>query len=375
METDKHSVAISTDYMLSFGGADRVLQSLLKIYPDADIYTTQINYEKYPWLKNKVYTSFLQNFFFRKVIYRTVSVLAPFAFESFDLSKYPLVISISAGPAKGVTTSSKSKHIGIICTPPRHQWDGDMNIRGSIFRSVYSLGSDFVSIFLRIWDMVAISRVDSIISISKYIQKKVWKVYKRESTVIYPSVSDLYLAKDDLFKKEQIYNKYKLPNEYLLVATRLYDYKRTDIAIKLAKKLNINLVLVGDGPDYSYLKRLSQGAKVQFLKKVSDDELKIVYRYANALIFAGVEDFGIVPIEAMSQGTPVIAYNEGGVTETVVDNKTGYLYDTLEELEEIISKKKYLKLKKEDIISRAKEFSDTRYVSELKKFIDKEIGI
>ncbi len=370
MKFDKNiSVAIATDYMNSFGGADRVLQSLLRIFPNADVYTTQINYENYPWLKNKVYTSFLQNFFFRKIIYRTISVLAPFAFESFDLRNYDLVISISAGPAKGVITSTNTKHISIICTPPRHQWDGDMNIRASIFKIIYSLGSFIVSTFLRIWDIVAISRVDHIISISKYIQSKVLKIYRRESKVIYPSISDLYLANADKYTKEEVFEKFVLPNEYILVASRLFDYKKIDVAINICKKLSQNLVVVGDGPDINYLKKLAKSSNTLFLRKVSDDELKIIYRYAQALIFPGVEDFGIVPLEAMSQGTPVIAYNVGGVKETVIDGKTGILYNTLEQLEEIILKKKYLKLKKKDIMKRAIEFNDDRYIKELKNYI------
>ncbi|MFH1546944.1 MAG: glycosyltransferase family 4 protein, partial [bacterium] len=179
-------VAIVIDGLVAFGGADRVLISLLKIYPDSDIYTSIFNIEMYPWLnEEKVHTSFLQKWPFQKFLYRHYWPFSPMAFEQFNFDGYDLVISVSAGCAKGVITGVDTRHVGLILTPPRYQWGGEINARASGLRSLFRFLAPYVDNYLRVWDLEASKRPDELISISKFIHSRVKKYYRRDSTVIY----------------------------------------------------------------------------------------------------------------------------------------------------------------------------------------------
>ncbi|HVX92680.1 MAG TPA: glycosyltransferase [Candidatus Dojkabacteria bacterium] len=368
-------VALVTDYMTDLGGSDRLLLSILKVFPQADIYTSIFEKQKYPHLKNKVYTTFLQAFIFRKLLRRVVSILTPLAFESLNLmNDYDLVISLSAGASKGVITSTKQKHISILLTPPRHLWDLETNVRASRFKDVIHFFSNTLSTYMRIWDQTAVKRIDDIITISKYIKDKVKKVYKRDSKVIYPGISSFWYEKnkEELTQEyKAIKNKYSIPDNFFLVVSRLYDYKRVDWAIRSCLINNKTLVIVGAGPDLPYLKSLANGqSNIKFLGKLDDNSLRVLYNNAQALLFCGVEDYGFVPIEAMACGCPVLAFNEGGVTETVVNNKTGYLFSSLEELSEIVKKDVWEAYNKRDCIERSKLFTEEKFLDTFTKYLN-----
>jgi glycosyltransferase involved in cell wall biosynthesis len=358
-------VAITTDALVSFGGADRVLKSLLKIYPSAHIFTSVYNEEMYPWLKEKtVKTSFIQKFPFQKLLYRHFWVFSPMAFEQFDMGEYDLVISLSAGCAKGVITGVDTRHIGIILTPPRYQWGGEINARASRLRSLFRLLAPFVDNYLRVWDFEASKRPDELISISKFIQKRVKKHYRRDSEVIYLGTEMENWYPDDGSIPD---------NDFYFIASRLYDYKRIDLAIKACNRLSKNLVIMGSGPDERYLKRIA-GRTIKFYPSVSDDS--VIRRYmsqAKAFLFPGIEDFGLTPIESMVCGTPVIALNKGGVSETVLESKTGHFFEeqTVESLVKAIEEFENMKFMKKDVIERGKYFSEERFISEIKEYIKK----
>jgi len=362
-------VAIITEYMSDLGGSDRVISSLLEIFPDADIYTSVFNKKKYSELKNKVYSSKLNNFF-SKVLFRNFSVISPLIFENFDLRGYELVISVSAGASKGVITYLDQPHVCIMCTPPRHQWENLVNVRGSLLRSIYRLGSKLVSHYIRIWDITAVERIDYIVSISKHIQKKVRKIYKRDSELIYPGIEERFFNSIRKEELDKIREKYSLPEKYMYVVTRLFDYKNVDWAIKAAIACNKDLVVVGTGPDMRYLKNISKGCKnIYLLGYLNDYEVQVLYNGAEVFLFPALEDFGLVPVEAMATGLPVLGRRNGGILESVVEGRTGFFFDSYTDLVSLIKKEAWRSLDRKLIVNRAKIFTKKKFIRSFKEYL------
>jgi glycosyltransferase involved in cell wall biosynthesis len=363
---DNLRVAIVTDWMLKPGGADRLLISMLKVIPNADIYTSiyfKDNYSGDFNIINNVYPSFLQKFPFKKKLARHYNLLTPIAFENFNLEKYDIVLSLSAGPAKGIISGFNNKHISIILTPPRYLWDKDSNFRASRLRFLYQFVTPFVSTYLRVWDKSTVLRSDKTISISKYIKSKVQKYYRIDSDLLYPGIGEFWFSKQ--------------PNQsggYFLCVSRLYDYKRIDWAIKSAIEANRRLLIVGTGPDEKFLKKLvSKKDNIEFLGNISDIELKDLYSKADALIFPGVEDYGYVPLEAMASGTPVLGLNEGGVFETVEEGLTGEFFSTIEELTELLRNFDKSKYNHDNIVEYTRRFSEERFHDNLRQIMQEII--
>lgn len=367
-------MAIVTEYMHAYGGSDRIVESILKIYPNADIFSATFVPKNYPHLKNRVNVLPFFQWFFNTSFGKRFTALFPIVFEQFDLRGYDLVISISAGPSKGVITMVDQPHIGIICTPPRHQWDREINVRGSLLGWLYRFGSKFLSNYVRIWDVTATKRVDYIVSISQFIKEKVWKVYRRSSEIIYPGIIDFWFEKP---KKDEIIalkEQFSLPRNFNLVVTRLYDYKKVDIAIEACLETGQNLVIAGQGPDMGYLKKIAQKGKpgqITFVGHSSDIQSRVLYNLADTFLFCGIEDFGLVVAEAMAGGCPVIAYNKGGASESVIHGESGYLYNTYEELVTMLRNKEWRKIDPKWCIMRAQKFTERKFTSELKEYIKK----
>lgn len=364
----KLKTAIILDSMYQLGGDDRVLIELVKIFPEAKIYTSYFNRSRYPdeYQGLDIHTfSYSTNPFIRLIskVGRALSFIHPFLFESIDLSDFDLVISLSAGPAKGVITSSETMHMSIIMTPPHYQFGNHRNLRGL---PVANLVKKFVlpisDQLLRIWDYFAAQRADHIISISEYIQKIVEDKYSRKSSLIYPPVNV------DRFKDLKRTKSNEEP--YFLVISRLFEYKKVDRAIYACDHLNLKLKIVGAGPDLNYLKSIS-GKKIEFLGEVSDDKVNTLIANAEALIFPGTDDFGLTAVEAMAAGTPVLAFRQGGVAETVLPAKTGELFGkpgvpSLVSALKNFNRKKY----KEDLLKKhASKFSNDVFAKEFKKFV------
>ncbi len=370
-EISSLKVALVTDSMVAKGGSDRNIDSLLKIFPKADIYTAIFNKEEYPEISNSVYTTFLQRSFYRKILKNNYNIFTPWAFEMLDLTHYDIIISISAGSSKGVVTTMEQLHFCLLLTPPRTYWDQERSFRTSRWRFLINMLTPFFGNYYRLWDYAVAQRIDYIISISEFIQKKVQHRYLRESKIIYPGILDFWFRETSSTPENVLPKGFQ--KNYFLVVSRLYDYKRIDWAIKACKEKNKKLVIVGEGPDRKYLEKIAKNEKnIVFLGSISDEELKVVYTNAKALIFPGIEDFGLVPVEAMACGCPVIGYNYGGVTETVINEKTGFLFSSFEELCNIVKDFKKKDFEKEKVKDRAKEFTEEKFIEEFQNFVQEK---
>ena len=359
-------VAIVADQMTSYGGADAELLSILKILPHADIFTILFDKKKYPQIENNVYTSFVQKIsrFLPKGFSRHLKIFTPLAYENFNLDGYDLVISISAGPAKGIITGIYQPHVAMVMTPPRSLWDNELNVRGSKLKWLYKPLSRVLNTHMRIWDWSISRRVDYWSANSKYVARKIQKTYRKKATVIYPGI----IKKN--YKKTDVRKLYNLPKKFALVVSRLYDYKRIDWAINACKQTDTNLVIIGEGPDLGYLKKIAKRDKrITFLGFVPDPQRDSFFKEAEVLLFCGIEDFGLVPVEAMSQGTPVLAYKEGGVLETVEEGVTGEFFKDEEELSNLLKDFDKRRYNERKIISQAEKFTEAKFLNNLEKFL------
>lgn len=366
-------VALVADQMTAFGGADREMLSILKVFPQADIYTIAFEKKNYPTFHNIVHTSSVNKLskFFPKGFYRHLKILTPIVYENMDLNGYDLVISISAGPAKGVITGVKQPHLAMVMTPPRSLWDNELNVRGSKLRYIYRGLSYGINTYMRVWDYSISKRVDYWSANSKFIKRKIKKVYGQDAKVIYPGVEEKYFRKVSVAQAKEIERKYSLQREFFLVVSRLYDYKRVDWAIKACIKAKKVLYIVGDGPDRHYLEKICRGHEnIHFLGYLEkDDDVIALYTLAQALFFCGVEDFGFTPVEAMACGTPVIAYKEGGVLETVKENLTGEFFAKESELLSVLMKFDKTRYNSKIIKRQAQLFSEKQFILNFEEYL------
>lgn len=310
-------IAFVHEYLNQFGGAERLLQVLCALFPNAPIYTLLYdeNATGGVFSGQVIRTSFLQKVPFAKKHHRLFPMLMPLAIELFDFSDFDLVISISASFAKGIITKPHTKHISYCLTPPRFLWDESQQFVKDIgYPEIIKKIIPPFATFLRMWDREASFRVDEFWTISNFIKERIGKYYGRPSAVIYPPVN---AAK--FYISENI-------GDYFFMAGRLVSYKRFDLAIRVFNRLGLPLKIAGAGPEAGRLKKIA-GENVEFLGLVSDERLAELYADAKACVFPQAEDFGIVPLEAMASGRPVIAFRGGGAAETVLENKTGLFFD------------------------------------------------
>jgi glycosyltransferase involved in cell wall biosynthesis len=306
-------VAITADWLNSFGGAERVLLELHQMFPDAPIFTTVHDPKGLPDSMRQldVRTSFLQRIPFARRRHQAFLPLMPLAFEQFDLSEYDLVLTTSSACAKGVITRPGTLNICYCYTPSRYLWDlyheytGKHRARALIAPLAH---------WLRMWDRLSADRVDHFIAISREVAARVERHYTREAEVIYPPVD-----------VDRIVPNRRPPEDFYLVVSRLVAYKRIDLAIEAANRLRRRLIVVGDGVERSRLEALA-GPTVSFYGRRSDAEIADLYARCRAFLFPGHEDFGITPVEAQAAGRPVVAFGRGGATETVIDGVTGVLF-------------------------------------------------
>lgn len=294
-----------------------MLQVLCALYPRAPIYTLLYDKDATGGVFDGrvIKTSFLQNLPFTKKHHRIFPLLMPLAIEQFDFSDYDIVLSISASFAKGIITKPKTRHICYCLTPPRFLWDNSQKFVEEFGypQLVKKFLPPFIT-YLRIWDSQASLRVDDFWSISNFIGNRIRKYYSKSSQVIYPPVN---IAKFHI--SQRIGN-------YFIMVGRLVSYKRFDLAIKTFNQNGLPLKIVGTGPEMNKLKKIAN-KNIEFLGLVSDEKLAELYSNAQACIFPQEEDFGIVPLESMASGRPVIAYRAGGAVETIDENKTGVFFD------------------------------------------------
>lgn len=306
-------IAIIHDWLVTYAGAERVLEEMLKCYPEADLFSI-IDFLPEGgrgFIMNKpVNTSFIQSLPYAKNKYRHYLPLMTLAVEQFDLSEYDLIISSSHAVAKGVLTGPDQLHICMCYSPIRYAWDlQHQYLRESgLQRGVKGWLVKWILHRIRMWDLRTANGVDEFIAISRFIGRRIHKVYRRESTVIYPPVYiDRYTLNED---KEDFY----------ITASRMVPYKKIDLIVEAFSSMpERKLVIIGDGPDYDKIQEKA-GPNVQLLGYQSDEILREYLQRASAFVFAAEEDFGIAPLEAQACGTPVIAFGKGGALETIISD-------------------------------------------------------
>lgn len=357
-------IALVHDYLNQWGGAEKVLQAFCEIWPNAPIFTLVYDSKRTRGVfeGRKIFTSFLQKIPFLKNNHRLFLMFMPEAIESFDLSGYDIVLSDSASYAKGVITSPETLHISYCHTPLRYVWDDSQKyVSEFCFPSIVKKASSPFRSLIRIWDREASARVDKFIANSIFIQKRIKKYYSRDSEVIYPPLNS-----DNFYINH--------PKEYFLMVGRLLPYKRFDLAIEVFNKLGFPLKIIGDGPDKKRLKKMAK-ENIEFLGEVAlDADLAKYYSEALAFIFPQEEDFGIVALEAMASGRPIIAYSKGGALETVVEGKTGIFFNeqSVKSLEEAVKRFKADDFNPDSIRKYALRFDKEIFKEKIIKFVEKE---
>lgn len=310
-------VALVAEELTQLGGAERVLDCLIEVFPRAPIYTIVWNDKKTngKYRRKNIKTSFIQKMPLGVKKYKWYLPFMPLAIESFDLGKYDLVLSVTSALVKGIKTQKPTVHICYCNTPTRYLWfDSADYIKNAPIPNFIRPLMPAVLWFLRKWDLKASKRPDFYIANSVNVQKRIKKYYDRDSYPIFPPV--------DVRKFHPIK---KAPSFYLVVS-RIEPYKKVDLVIKAFKKIGLPLKVVGSGTRADeYSKNATPN--IEFVGRVDDEELVSYYQNAIATIFPQEEDAGIVPLESMACGRPVIAYAKGGVLESVIDNKTGVLFD------------------------------------------------
>jgi glycosyltransferase involved in cell wall biosynthesis len=312
-------IALVHYWLLGMRGGEKVLEAMCRVFPQADIFTLFYDPEKVsPLIRSKtVQASFLNPLRSR---YRSLLPFMPMALEAFDLRPYDVVISSESGPAKGVLTSSSSRHICYCHSPMRYLWElypaycydfGASSLQRALMAPVSS--------YLRTWDFSTAARVDTFIANSWNVRRRLWRVYRRRSSVLHPPVAVHAFA-------------HKPSDGYFLMVSEMVAYKRLGYAVRAFARNGRRLKIVGDGPEFRALrKEAGAGGNIEFCGRVSDEELRELYARCAALIVPGEEDFGITMVESLASGKPVIALGRGGATEIVSDG-CGVLFETPDEI-------------------------------------------
>lgn len=354
-------VALVYDRLNKWGGAERVLLALHKLFPQAPLYTSVYDEKNARWAQVfDVRTSFLQKAEALRGYNDKLPFLMPLAFESFNFDDFELVISVTSEAAKGILTKPGTSHICYCLTPTRYLWSSyDEYFRNGLFRLI---SKPAVS-YLKNWDKIAAQRPDRYIAISAEVSSRINKYYGRESKVIYPPVT-LEKNKTEVERSERY---------YLLVSrfSRGSYYKKVELAIKAFNRSGEKLLVVGSGPMLGDLKKLGN-SNIEFLGEVSDQRLGKLYAGALSLIFPGKEDFGLVIAEAQSFGTPVIAYKEGGATEIIEEGVSGELFEhqTQDSLLEALKRFEGKSYNKADIKRNSERFSFENFKTEFLNFVN-----
>lgn len=358
-------IAIVHDYLNQYGGAERVVEVLHEVFPEAPIYTSIYLPHNMPdsFKKMDIRTSFMQKLPFLHKHFKKYLLLYPKAIESFDLNEYDVVLSSSSAFAKGAIKGTETCHICYCYAPMRFVWNYEEYVArenfGKSIRKILPLAIQK----LRKWDETTVNRVDYYIAISENIRKRINQWYHREAEVIYPPVNT------------EIFQPSKEIGNYFLVVSRLNSYKRIDLVIQVFNELKFPLRIIGDGPHRSGLEKMAH-QNINFLGKVSDEKLAENYSKCKALIFPSAEDFGIAPLEAQASGRPVIAYAAGGALETVVDGVTGIFFkeQTVESLIEAVKRFEEIKniFNSKRIRENALRFDKEIFKKKIKSFIEEK---
>jgi glycosyltransferase involved in cell wall biosynthesis len=358
--------AIVHYWLLNWRGGEKVLESLCRLLPDADIFTLFYDPAAVsPEIRrHKVTASFLNPL---RRCYRQLLPLMPLALEQFDLRGYDLVVSSESGPAKGVLTSSSARHVCYCHTPMRYLWDlypAYLNEWSPAWkRSLLAPLSNY----LRLWDFASSARVDEFIANSENVRRRIRRAWRRESQVVYPPV-----AVENFYWHE--------PEDYYLVVSELVAYKRVDMAVRAFSRLGRPLRVVGDGPEFKSLKRMAAG-NITFCGRVGDAELRDLLARCRALIVPGEEDFGLTAVEALASGKPVVALGRGGTIESVpaANPLGGVFYDEPDETALLRAVESFERLEAQvrprELQAWAAQFSEASFLARMREILDAPVGI
>ena len=354
-------IALVHDYLVQYGGAERVLECFCELFPYAPIYTIVYDRDSMrgKFSGRDIRTSFLQKFKLARKHHRLFPALMPAAIESFDLSKYDIVLSDSSSYAKGIITGPNTLHICYMHTPMRYAWDDcqkytqDFSFPRGIKKIV-----PFAMNYIRLWDKISAERVDRFIANSNFVARRIKKYYRKEAKVIHPPVNidNFYISR----KK----------GDYFLMVGRLISYKRHDIAIEAFNRLGLPLKIIGRGPEIKRLKKMA-GKNIEFLERVEDGDLARYYAECQAFVFPQEEDFGIVAIEALASGRPIIAYRGGDIPEHLEEEKMGIFFENQNAEDIIATVKKFEKMNfnPEYIRSQSTQFDRKIFMAKIKDYV------
>lgn len=357
-------IALVHDYLVQYGGAERVLEAFCEIYPDAPIYTMVYDEKSTngAFKNRKIHASFLQKIPFISSHHRAYPLLMPVAIESLDLSGFDVVLSDSTSYAKGAITGPDTLHITYCHTPMRYAWDDcHRHMREFDYSRLTKKLMPFGMSYLRLWDRISADRPDRYIANSGFVAARIKKYYGKDAQVIYPPVN---------FQNFRISEK---TGDYYLMVGRALPYKRFDIVANAFNSLGLPLKVIGKGPEMEKLKKIA-GNNIEFLGYLSDGKTSDFYSRCKALIFPSEEDFGITPLEAMASGRPVIAYRGGGALETVIEGKTGTFFNeqTPEAISKTIKNFKPERFNPQDIRSHAEKFRKEAFKEKMETFVQDE---
>jgi len=360
------NIAIVCDWLTNMGGAEHLVYSLHKAFPDAPIYTSMFSPQKCPLFTGlDVRTTYLQRLP-RKLRERhqLFSLLRTNAFRSLDLSEYDIVISSASAEAKSIRVRDGAKHICYCHTPTRYYWSHYEEYKKEPgFGALNPLAKLVLPLFVHIMrrrDLQAVEGVDQFIANSHEVQQRIKTYYHRDSTIIYPPVETARFIPRMPVQKEDFY----------VIAGRQIPYKRIDLAIRACNALDRRLIVIGNGSEHEALAKIA-GPKTELLTNIPDSQIADYFQRARGFIFPSLEDFGIVPLEAMSAGTPVIAYKKGGALDTVIDGKTGIFFEeqTAESLADAVKRFETMQFDTSAIITHARTFDEAAFIQNIREFI------
>lgn len=369
-------IAIVHDWLISYTGAERVLEQLLLMYPEADLFAVcdfVPDGERHFLHGHEPITTFIQKLPGARRHYRSYLALMPLAIEQLDMSAYDIVISSSHAVAKGVLTGPDQLHISYVHTPIRYAWDLQHQYlrQSGMERGLKGWVARWLLHRIRLWDLRTANGVDVFVANSDFISRRIRKVYRRHAEVVYPPVD---VAAFPLHEEKE---------DFYITASRLVPYKRVDLVIRaFANMPDRRLVVIGDGPDRTKLEKLAKGySNIELLGKQDNATLRSYMGRAKAFIFAAEEDFGITPVEAQACGTPVIAYGRGGALETVCGmgeqtRPTGLFFEEQSEAS-LIQAVEYFDSEGVQILgvdcrSNAERFTVAQFRNRLRKLVDNE---
>jgi len=361
-------VALVYDRVNKWGGAERVLLMFHEMFPDAPLYTSVYNPKSAKWASvfPKVYTSFLQKLPLARIHHEWFAVFMPLAFESFDFSGYDLVISVTSEFAKSIITKPETKHICYCLTPTRYLWSGYDEYFEKPWLRYFARP---VVGYLRKIDKIAGQRPDEMVAISTEVQKRIKKYYGVDAKIIFPSINTFRShRKNSLLRGPSAASRsLSLDVNYFLIVSRLVTYKKVDLAVQAFNKNCLPLVIVGVGSEEKRLKKMAN-KNIKFMGQVTEKELAMYYKNCKALIFPQEEDFGLVAVEALSFGKPVIAYKKGGALDVINEGENGIFFGKQSEasLEKAVKRFAKVKWNNDIIVFTSRRFDIKKWQAHIK---------